>query len=74
MKQITFDNVSKTFAGEKIIDGLRLEIPAGQFFVLLGPSGCGKTTLLRLLAGLEVVDSGKLYLGDEDITNKPCHM
>jgi len=50
-----------------------LTIPAGKFFALLGPSGCGKTTLLRLIAGLEKADAGKIYLGDEDITNVPIH-
>ncbi len=73
MRKIRFENVSKSFDGELILDRLNLEIPAGQFFSLLGPSGCGKTTLLRLLAGLEHVDSGKIYLGNEDITDVPIY-
>lgn len=73
MRRIKFENVSKTFDGEVIIDELNLEIPPGQFFALLGPSGCGKTTLLRLIAGLETADAGKIYLGDEDITNLPIY-
>jgi spermidine/putrescine transport system ATP-binding protein len=73
MSRIRFENVSKSFDGEMIIENLNLEIPAGQFFALLGPSGCGKTTLLRLLAGLDPVDSGKLFLGDEDITHVPIY-
>lgn len=73
MRKIRFENVSKSFDGELILDRLNLEIPAGQFFSLLGPSGCGKTTLLRLIAGLEHVDSGKIYLGDEDITDLPIY-
>ena len=52
---------------------MSLSIPAGQIFVLLGPSGCGKTTLLRLIAGFEQVDSGKIYLGDQDITELEIH-
>jgi spermidine/putrescine transport system ATP-binding protein len=56
-----------------IINDISLTIPAGKFFALLGPSGCGKTTLLRLIAGLEKADAGKLYLGDEDITDVPIH-
>ncbi|KKP24509.1 MAG: Spermidine/putrescine import ATP-binding protein PotA [candidate division TM6 bacterium GW2011_GWF2_28_16] len=71
MRQIRFENVSKSFEGEEIISGLSLEIPAGKFFALLGPSGCGKTTLLRLVAGLESVDSGRIFLGDQDITYQP---
>ncbi len=71
MKEIKIESVSKAFNGELILDNLSLEIPSGKFFVLLGPSGCGKTTLLRLIAGLDVVDFGKIYLGDEDITYKP---
>jgi spermidine/putrescine transport system ATP-binding protein len=73
MRQIRFENVCKSFDGEAILNNLNLEIPAGQFFALLGPSGCGKTTLLRLVAGLEAVDSGRIFLGDRDITNLPIY-
>jgi len=73
MRQIRIENVSKSFNGDVILKNLNLQIPAEKFFVLLGPSGCGKTTLLRLLAGLEDVDSGKIYLGEEDITNVPIY-
>lgn len=71
MKNIRFEKISKKLDGEQILHNLDLEISGGQFFALLGPSGCGKTTTLRLLAGLETVDSGRIYLGDEDITHKP---
>jgi spermidine/putrescine transport system ATP-binding protein len=74
MRYIRLERVSKSFDGELVLDNLSLEIPLGQFFALLGPSGCGKTTVLRLLAGLETVDSGKIYLGDEDITYKPVYI
>ena len=73
MRQIRFENVFKSFDGEKVLDNLNLQIPTGEFFALLGPSGCGKTTLLRLVAGLESVDSGKIYVGDRDITNLPIY-
>jgi spermidine/putrescine transport system ATP-binding protein len=73
MNHIRFENVSKSFEGELVLNNLNLKITAGQFFALLGPSGCGKTTILRLLAGLESVDSGKIYLGDQDITNVPIY-
>lgn len=73
MRQVRFENVSKTFDGETILNNLNLTITSGQFFALLGPSGCGKTTLLRLLAGLETVDSGKIFLGNQEITNVPIY-
>ncbi len=73
MRRIRVEGVSKSLNGELILDNLSLEIPSGKFFALLGPSGCGKTTLLRLLAGLEKVDSGKIFLGDREITNVPIY-
>lgn len=73
MRDIRFENVSKSFEGVQVVSNLSLHIESGQFFTLLGPSGCGKTTLLRLIAGLETVDSGKIYLGKQDITNVPIY-
>jgi spermidine/putrescine transport system ATP-binding protein len=71
VKNIQLKNVYKALDGEQILSDLSLEIPAGKFFALLGPSGCGKTTLLRLLAGLERVDKGSIFLGDQNITDIP---
>lgn len=73
MRSIRFEAVSKSYEGEVILDNLSLEIPGGKFFALLGPSGCGKTTLLRLVAGLEKVDSGRIFLGDQEITHTPIY-
>lgn len=73
MKSIRLENVAKSLNGELILDRLSLTIPAGKFFVLLGPSGCGKTTLLRLIGGFETVDSGSIFLGNEDITHVPIN-
>jgi len=73
MREICFQNVTKRYNGEIIVDNLSLTIPGGTFFALLGPSGSGKTTLLRLIAGLEQVDSGSIFLGDEDITHMPIY-
>ena len=68
---IRFQNVSKTFGDLAVVDDLSLEIEEGEFVVLLGPSGCGKTTTLRMLAGLESVSSGDIYIGDERINDVP---
>src|SRR5688500_10703358 len=68
---IRLQNVTKTFGDFSVVDDLSLEIADGEFVVLLGPSGCGKTTTLRMLAGLETVTSGDLYIGDERINDVP---
>jgi spermidine/putrescine transport system ATP-binding protein len=73
MKSIKLENIKKSFNGDVILDNLNLTIPAGEFFALLGPSGSGKTTVLRLIAGFETADSGKIYLGDQDITQVPIN-
>ncbi len=54
---------------KRAVDGVTLTIPHGSFTVLVGPSGCGKTTMLRMIAGLEEITSGKIMMGDIDITN-----
>ena len=68
---IEFRNVSKHFGGNRVVDDLSLEIDDGEFVVLLGPSGCGKTTTLRMLAGLESVTSGDIYIGGERVNDVP---
>ena len=55
------------------VDGVTLDIAAGEFFALLGPSGCGKTTSLRMIAGFEIPDAGRVHVGGEDITDVPVH-
>src|SRR5688500_7755183 len=68
---IEFRNVSKNFGGTLVVDDLSLEIREGEFVVLLGPSGCGKTTTLRMLAGLESVSSGDIFIGGERVNDVP---
>ncbi len=68
---IELQNITKTFGEYKAIDNLSLSIPSGDLIALLGPSGCGKTTLLRIIAGLELADSGKIILENKDTTNLP---
>jgi putrescine transport system ATP-binding protein len=67
MPLLRIEGVSKTFGGFRAVDRLSLDIGAGEFFALLGPSGCGKTTLLRMLAGFETPDEGRILLGSRDI-------
>jgi spermidine/putrescine transport system ATP-binding protein len=65
---LVLSHVTKSFADFTAVDDLSLTIPKGSFFALLGPSGCGKTTTLRMIAGLEEPTSGKISIGDTDIT------
>jgi putrescine transport system ATP-binding protein len=70
---VRFEAVSKRFSGVTAVDELSLDIFQGEFFALLGPSGCGKTTLLRLLAGLEMPDRGRVLLDGRDLASVPPH-
>ncbi len=67
---IQVENVNKTFGTFKALDNVSLDFPDGQLVALLGPSGCGKTTLLRVIAGLEYADSGRILLDGVDATHK----
>jgi multiple sugar transport system ATP-binding protein len=73
LSSITFDRATRRFPGASrpAVDALDLDIADGEFLVLVGPSGCGKSTSLRMLAGLEEVDSGTIRIGDRDVTNIP---
>jgi putrescine transport system ATP-binding protein len=73
MPLLRIDAVVKTFGQFRAVDALSLDIQAGEFFALLGPSGCGKTTLLRMLAGFETPDTGRILLDGKDIAQVPPH-
>lgn len=70
-ESLEFRNVSKRFGSIQAVDDVSLEIKRGEFFSLLGPSGCGKTTMLRLAAGFEYPDTGRVVLNGRDITDLP---
>ena len=65
---LRIESVTKAFADFKAVDDLTLTVPRGSFFALLGPSGCGKTTTLRMVAGLEQPTSGRIFIGNTDLT------
>ncbi|HEY3144453.1 MAG TPA: sn-glycerol-3-phosphate ABC transporter ATP-binding protein UgpC [Acidimicrobiales bacterium] len=70
MARIVLEEVSKVFGSDIVaVDNVSLEIASGEFMVLVGPSGCGKSTILRLIAGLEDVTSGEIYVDDEMVTD-----
>ncbi|MDT8909679.1 sn-glycerol-3-phosphate ABC transporter ATP-binding protein UgpC [Amycolatopsis sp. PS_44_ISF1] len=73
MATITYDKASRRYAGTErpAVDALELEIADGEFLVLVGPSGSGKSTALRMLAGLEDIDDGAVWIGDRDVTQLP---
>ncbi|WP_366558518.1 ABC transporter ATP-binding protein [Phenylobacterium sp.] len=70
---VRFDGVSKTFGDTTAVDDVSVSIYEREFFALLGPSGCGKTTLMRMLAGFEQPDAGRILLADRDIQADPPH-
>ncbi len=71
MSKLVLQNVNRDFGGHKGVFDVNLEVDDGEFFVILGPSGCGKTTTLRMIAGLESVDSGHIFLNEREITDFP---
>jgi multiple sugar transport system ATP-binding protein len=70
-KRLVVRDLNKSFGAVHVVKDLNLDVAAGEFLVLLGPSGCGKTTALRMMAGLEEVNSGSIVLGDVDVTTTP---
>ncbi|MDI3504429.1 MAG: spermidine/putrescine transport system ATP-binding protein [Candidatus Cloacimonadota bacterium] len=71
MEDIVLKNLSKDFGTFRAVDDVNLTIKSGELFSFLGPSGCGKTTLLRMIAGFEVPTTGRVYLGNKDLSDLP---
>jgi multiple sugar transport system ATP-binding protein len=69
MPDLIVKGVCKSFDGSRVLEDITLELDKGELMVLLGPSGCGKTTLLRLIAGLETVDEGEIYINAHRVDN-----
>ena len=65
MTRVVLENVTKAYGDSVAVDRLNLEIESGSFFSIVGPSGCGKTTTMRMIAGLERPDTGRIWIGDE---------
>ncbi len=70
MVKLRLDNVTKRFGRTVAVSGMSVEVEHGELFTFLGPSGCGKSTTLRLIAGFELPDEGKIFFDDEDVTLK----
>ncbi|MFQ5972860.1 MAG: ABC transporter ATP-binding protein [Alphaproteobacteria bacterium] len=68
-QRLSVRSLNKSFGNNHVVKDLTIDVDPGEFLVLLGPSGCGKTTGLRMIAGLEAVDSGRIVLGDTDVTH-----
>ncbi len=73
MASVTFDHATRMYPGGErpAVDALNLDVADGEFLVLVGPSGCGKSTSLRMLAGLEDINGGRILIGDRDVTHVP---
>ncbi len=70
---VRIEGLCKSFGAIRAVDGLSLAIKEGEFFALLGPSGCGKTSLLRMIAGFDTPDRGRIFIGGTDMTEVPPH-
>ena len=70
MATLSLRDVRKAYGAMDVIHGIGLEIADGEFVALVGPSGCGKSTLLRVIAGLEELTGGEIYIGDEDVSDR----
>src|SRR3989344_5466401 len=72
MAEVLLKNVCKNFENTTVVSNVSLEIPDREFFVLVGPSGCGKSTTLRMVAGLEEITSGEIWIGGRKVNDVPA--
>lgn len=72
--QLSIRSVTKHFGSHPAVDGVSLDVAAGEVVVIVGPSGCGKTTLLRLIAGLEVPEAGEVWLAAKQVAGPRCSL
>ncbi|QRN85313.1 sn-glycerol-3-phosphate ABC transporter ATP-binding protein UgpC [Clostridia bacterium] len=70
MAKVVIDNVDKYYGDNQVVFGINLEVKDGEFLVLVGPSGCGKSTTLRMIAGLEDISKGSIWIGNKDVTGE----
>ncbi|GAC1551061.1 MAG: ABC transporter ATP-binding protein [Beijerinckiaceae bacterium] len=70
---VRLDRVTKRFGSVVAVNDISLDVDAGEFFALLGPSGCGKTTMMRLIAGFEAPDAGRIFIGGIEVTDVPAY-
>ena len=71
MSLLSIEGVTRRFGDFAAVDNVTLAVESGEFFTLLGPSGCGKTTLLRMIAGFDLPDGGRILLDGEDLAGRP---
>src|SRR6187399_2036919 len=69
--EIQLEQLTKKFGDVAAVDGIDLQMPAGEFFTMVGPSGCGKTTTLRMIAGFERPTAGTITIDGLDVTDRP---
>src|SRR5947209_158241 len=70
MARVELRGVEKWYGATRVFEAIDLNVPDGEFMVILGPSGCGKSTLLRVIAGIEDLTSGSVWIGDQEVTNR----
>jgi putrescine transport system ATP-binding protein len=70
---VRLERVTKRFGSVVAVDDVSLDVDAGEFFALLGPSGCGKTTMMRLIAGFDTPDAGRIFIGGIEVTDVPAY-
>ncbi len=73
MSSLEIRNIEKSFGDVAVLKGIDLNVVSGEFFTLLGPSGCGKTTLLRIIAGFQRQDAGRIVVDGDRIDERPAH-